>query len=239
MPISPGQSGVIFRGVVCQSTASETLSGLLKCNRAGALDVKSACAPARKVNRGVRFGWYPVVDAHDQGAAVLLIHHAHPRSQRQGFMSRRPSVWIELLAARGPPRMLVPGGASAAELSAAVVCGPGSLQPSLRGRPTRSGDLESPAGARADFRRACRKVFGVYPALSLRAAYAPPNRSVSPRSGGPKQGEDGDHRERHERLPSVQSKMLARAHDALLAYGPQSQRLAAPRRSRRHHKSDA
>ena len=61
------------------------------------------------------------------------------------------------------------------------------------------------------------------------------------RSGNdqPKQGEDGDHRERHERLPSVQSKMLARAHDALLAYGPQSQRLAAPRRSRRHHKSDA
>ena len=71
MPISPGQSGVIFR-VVCQVSASETLSGLLKCNRAGALDVKSACAPARKVNRGVRFGWYPVVDAHDQERRFCL-----------------------------------------------------------------------------------------------------------------------------------------------------------------------
>ena len=50
--------------------------------------------------------------------------------------------------------------------------------------------------------------------------------SPAPKRSGndqPKQGEDGDHRERHERLPSVQSKMLARAHDALLAYGPQSQ----------------
>src|SRR3954471_14168136 len=38
----------------------------------------------------------------------------------------------------------------------------------------------SSGGPRADHGRkqvgACRKVFGVYPALSLRAAYAPPNR---------------------------------------------------------------
>src|SRR3954467_7405627 len=41
--------------------------------------------------------------------------------------------------------------------------------PELRGRTTRFEPYRKAKGA-------CRKVFGVYPALSLRAAYAPPNR---------------------------------------------------------------
>src|SRR3954452_23503082 len=120
-------------------------------DRADSCDPNCAGAGPREVDRAFRFGGHPVVHAYDYGAAVLFIDYAHPRSERQGFVRRRRGIRIELLAARGPPRVLVPDSAPTAEVSPTADCGPGGLESSLRASPVcsfeKSGEMEGGSSA--------------------------------------------------------------------------------------------